>query len=92
MAESVARLCPVPPVEHMADFLGLSWSPVKAIDKRQLEERLGPVDLSDLRVIARNEVAIRKGRRYATVVVEPYVTRVLWVGRGRTVPWPAAEA
>lgn len=28
------------------------------------------------------EFAIQKGHRYATVIVEPYSKRVLWVGRG----------
>jgi len=27
------------------------------------------------------EFAIQKGHRYATVIVEPYLRRVLWVGR-----------
>jgi transposase len=30
-----------------------------------------------------DEFAIHKGRRYATVIVDPTVKRVLWVGRGR---------
>ncbi len=30
-----------------------------------------------------DEFAIQKGHRYATVIVEPYTKRVLWVGRGR---------
>jgi hypothetical protein len=34
-----------------------------------LERRLGPVDLSTVRVIAIDEFAIQLGHRYATVVV-----------------------
>ena len=30
-----------------------------------------------------DEFAIQKGHRYATVIVDPTVKRVLWVGRGR---------
>ena len=56
---------------------------VKAIHKGYLEERLGPVDVSDVDVIAMDEFAIQKGHRYATVIVEPHRKRVLWVGRGR---------
>lgn len=31
-----------------------------------------------------DEFAIQKGHRYATVIVEPYDKRVLWIGRGRS--------
>ncbi len=80
LAESVARLCRVLPIKHVAAFFGLSWSTVKAIDKRSMEETLGPVVLDGVRVIAMDEFAIHKGHRYATVVVEPATKRVLWVG------------
>jgi transposase len=84
LAESVARLCSVLPVQHTAEFFGLNWKTVKAIDKRHLAEALGPVDLSGVRIIAMDEFAIEKGHRYATVIVEPGSKRVLWVGRGRS--------
>jgi len=41
-----------------------------------------PVDLSTVDVIALDEFALRKGHRYATVIVEPARKRVLWVGPG----------
>ncbi|WP_172712725.1 transposase, partial [Stenotrophomonas maltophilia] len=62
----------------------LDWKTVKALDFRHLVRTLGPVDLSNVRVIAMDEFAIQKGHRYATVVVEPSRKRVLWVGRGRS--------
>jgi len=46
-------------------------------------DQLGPVDLRGVRQIAIDEFAIRKGHRYATSVVDPTNSRVLWVGRGR---------
>jgi transposase len=88
-AANVARLAHVLPVQHVADYLGLSWDTVKAIDKAALEARLGPGDALDLtglrplRQIAIDEFAIHKGHRYATVVLEPETRRVLWVGHGR---------
>lgn len=83
LAESVARLCAVLPIKHVATQYGLAWNTVKAIDKAYLERTLGPVDLSDVEKIAMDEFAIQKGHRYATVIVEPSTKRVLWVGRGR---------
>lgn len=84
LEESVARLCQVLPIKHVAEFFGLGWDAVKAIDKGYLAHKLGPVDLSGVEVIAMDEFSLRKGHRYATVVVEPRRKRVLWVGRGRT--------
>lgn len=75
------RLCKV---RHVAAFYRLSWTAVKRIDQRHLEQELGPVDLSGVTVIAMDEFAIQKGHRYATVIVEPSSKRVLWVCRGRS--------
>ena len=83
LAESVARLCRVASILHVAQFFGLDWKTVKELDRASLERTLGPVDLDGIAVIALDEFAIQKGHRYATVIVEPMRKRVLWVGRGR---------
>lgn len=83
LAASVARLCKLMSIRHAAEFYGLAWTTVKRIDKRHLERELGPIDLEGVRVIAMDEFAIHKGHRYATVIVEPYRKRVLWLGPGR---------
>lgn len=83
LADSIIRLCRVLPIQHVAAWYGLDWDTVKALDKRALAALLLPVDLRDLEIIAMDEFALRKGHRYATVVVEPRRKRVLWVGRGR---------
>lgn len=80
LADSVARMCRVLPIKHVAEYFGLAWETVKNIDKTSLEQSLGPVDLTGVDVIAMDQ----KGHRYATVVVEPASKRVLWVGRGRS--------
>lgn len=83
LAESVARLCQVMTIKHVAAFFGLGWDAVKLIDQAALERQLGEPDLDGLEVIGMDEFAIQKGHRYATVVVELRRRRVLWVGRGR---------
>ncbi len=82
LAESVARLCRVASILHVAHFFGLDWKTVKELDRASLERVLGPVELDGIAVIALDEFAIQKGHRYATVIVEPLRKRVLWVGRG----------
>lgn len=83
LAASVARLCQVMSIRHVAQFYRLSWTTVELIDWRHLEQKLGPIDLSGVTIIGMDEFAIQKGHRYATVIVEPLRKRVLWVGRGR---------
>jgi transposase len=82
-AASVARLAQVLPIKQVAEYFRLSWDTVKLIDRAALEARLGPVDLTGVRQIALDEFAIQKGHRYATTIVDPVTTKVLWVGRGR---------
>lgn len=84
LARSVAQLCRVLPIKHVADYFGLNWKTVKKIDKAWLTRTLGPVDLDGVTKLAMDEFAIQKGHRYATVVIDPTCKRVLWVGRGRS--------
>lgn len=84
LAESVARLCQVLSIKHVAEYFGLGWHTVKEIDKRYLQETLGNPNLSEVDVILMDEFAIQKGHRYATVVLDPTTKEVLWVGRGRS--------
>ena len=83
LADSVARLCKVLPVKHVAAFYGLGWDAVKAIDKAHLEAALGEPDVSTLTLLAMDEFAIKRGHRYATIFVEPNRREILWVCRGR---------
>lgn len=83
LADSVAKLCNVLSIKHVANFFGLSWDQVKEIDKRSLTERVGSVDLSNIDIIGMDEFALQKGHRYATVIVEPHRRQVLYVAKGR---------
>jgi transposase len=84
LSEFIAHLACIMPLKHVAELLDVGWDTVKQIDKRSLEKRLGHTDLDSVRMIAIDEFAIRRGHRYATLVVEPTTKRVLWVGKGRS--------
>jgi transposase len=83
LARYIHELCKVMTVKQVAEHLGLDWKTVKNIDKTFLEKEYGTPDLSGLRIIAVDEIAIRKGHRYMTVVLDYLSGRVVWLGRGR---------
>ena len=63
---------------------GIDWKTVKRFDKSALEEELNPPDLEGLRVLAVDEIAIKKGHRYATVIIDFETRRVVWAVEDRT--------
>lgn len=84
LAHSVAQLCEVMTIRHVARYFGLLWDTVKRIHKAYLIKALGEADLREVEVIAMDEFALRKGHRYATVIADARTQRVLWVGHGRS--------
>jgi transposase len=70
-------------VKEVADHLGLNWKTVRRIDKHFLEAQYGKIDTSGVRILAVDEIAIRKGHRYLTVVLDYERGRVIWVGKHR---------
>src|SRR5688572_3353224 len=83
LAAAIARLAQVLPIKHVAAWFAVGWATVKAIDRRALAARLGPLRLDGVRVLALDEFALHRGQRYATVVADAETRRVLWVGEGR---------
>lgn len=68
----------------LAAHYGLHWDTLKTIHKRWLRRSLDAVVLPEVETIVMDEFALHKGRRYATVIMEPTRRRVLWVARGRS--------
>ena len=83
LAYYVYQLCQVMTVTEVANHLGLDWKTVKTIDKKFLEQRCGKPNLDGLRVLAVDEIAVRRGHRYLTVVIDYLSGRVLFVGKDR---------
>lgn len=86
LAEKIARLATILPIDHVAAWFHVHWETAKQIDRRALYARLGPItpeSLAGVRRLVIDEFAIQKGHRYATVIVDAETKRVLWVHRGR---------
>jgi transposase len=83
LAHYVYQLCRVMTVSEVAQHLGLDWKTVKNIDKFYLERDFGQPDLNGLRILAVDEISIRKGHSYLTVVLDYLSGRVLYIGKKR---------
>lgn len=83
LARYIYELCKVLTVKGVAEHLGLDRKTVKEIDKTFLEEEFGLTDYTGLRILAIDEISIRKGHRYLTIVLDYESGRVVWVGKDR---------
>lgn len=83
LARYVHDLCKVMTVQDVAEHLELNPKTVKAIDKAFLEKSFGQTDGHGLRVLAIDEIAVRKGHNYMTVVMDYFTGRIVWMGENR---------
>lgn len=84
LALFIHELCKMLTVNDVAKHFGMNWKTVKAIDKYFLEQQYGKTNYAGLRILAVDEIAISKGHRYLTVVLDYLSGRVVWTGKDRT--------
>jgi transposase len=70
-------------IRDVAKHLGVSWDMIKEIQKRDLSRRFAKPKLKHLRQIAIDEIAVAKGHRYLTVVMDLESGAVVFVGDGK---------
>ena len=70
-------------IRDVAKHLGVGWDMIKDIQKRDLSRRYAKPKLKHLRHIAIDEIAIAKGHRYLTVVLDLDSGAVVFVGDGK---------
>ena len=70
-------------IRDVAAHLGVSWDVIKDIQKRDLSRRFAKPKLKHLRAIAIDEIAVGKGHRYLTVVMDLESGAVVFVGDGK---------
>ena len=83
LARYIYDLCRVMTVHDVAEHLDLDPKTVKSIDKSFLEKSFGWTDCHDIKVLAIDEIALRKGHNYMTVVMDFFSGRVIWMGEDR---------
>jgi transposase len=69
--------------QDVAKHLGLSWDTVRDIEKRRLTRDFAKPPLKDVTHIAIDEIAVQKGHKYLTVVMDLHSGRVIFVGDGK---------
>jgi len=83
LARYIYDLCKVMTVKEVAEHLDLDPKTVKQIDKEYLEEEFGATDTDNLSILMIDEIAVRRGHRYMTVVADYFSGRVIWMGPNR---------
>jgi transposase len=72
-------------IKDVAEHLQVSWDTIKDIQAKNLRRRFGKPKLHKLRQIAIDEIAVGKGHRYLTVVLNLLSGAVVFVGDGKGV-------
>jgi transposase len=70
-------------IQDVAEHLQVGWDTIKEIQRRHLQRRFGKPKLRGLREIAIDEVAIGKGHRYLTIVLDLRSGAIVFVGDGK---------
>jgi transposase len=78
LARYIHHLCKKLTIKDVAEHFNLDPKTVKEIDKSFLD------NLEGLRVLMIDEIAVRKGHSYMTVVADYFTGRVIWMGPDRT--------
>lgn len=67
----------------VARHLHVSWDVIKDIQKRYLKKRFSRPPLKDIKYLAIDEIAVKKGHKYITVVLDLDSGAVIFVGDGK---------
>jgi transposase len=81
-ARYVLELSQLMTLQDVARHLHVNWDLVKAIQKQYLQRHFAKPRLRDLKQIAIDEIAVAKGRRYQTLVMDLETGAIVYVGEG----------
>jgi len=83
LARYIYDLCKVLTIKEVAKRFDLHPETVKEIDKSFLAQEFSQTDYSGLKILAIDEIALKKGHNYMTVVLDYLTGRVVWMGKDR---------
>lgn len=69
--------------QDVAKKLGMGWDTVKSIRKEHLSRKYSKIELKDLKILALDEIAIQKGHKYITIVMDLESGAIVFVGDGK---------
>jgi len=69
--------------KDVAELLGVSWGTIRDVEKDHLSRRYAKPPLKDVKHIAIDEIAVKKGHKYMTIVLDLDTKQVIFVGDGR---------
>jgi len=72
-------------IRDVAQHLGVGWDTIKDIVQRHLQEHFAKPVLKHLRLLAIDEIAVGKGHRYFTLVLDLRSGAIVYVGDGKGV-------
>jgi len=79
----VLSLTKVMTLKDVSRLMGIGWDCVKDIFKRHLARRFARPPLGKLRYIAIDEISVKKGHKYLTLVMDLQSGAVVFVGDGK---------
>jgi transposase len=71
-------------IEHVARFLGVSWSLVKGIHKAYLKEEYQNPDLKTIQYVGVDEFSIHKGHEYMTIFINLETGEIIHAVEGKS--------
>lgn len=85
LEEYIAVLCKFMTVDDVAKHLELDWKTVKAVHKKYLLSKFTDEYIGRPKILVVDEIAIHKGHKYLTVIIDWDTKKVLWIGKDRKV-------
>lgn len=82
-ADYVLNLLQFGTIKHVAKFVRVGWDMVKNIHKCFLKNRYRKISLKKIRYISIDEISLKKGHTYMTVITDIESGRVLYCNEGK---------